>query len=70
MNSERWMQVKNVIEAVLERPISERAAYLDKSCGADGGQRRFSATATAGRNGLCSVRSRLAHAAMGTALIR
>jgi serine/threonine protein kinase len=36
MNPERWIQVKDVIEAVLERPPSERAAYLDKSCGADG----------------------------------
>jgi non-specific serine/threonine protein kinase/serine/threonine-protein kinase len=35
MNPERWLQVKNVIEAVLERPLSERSAYLDKSCGAD-----------------------------------
>ena len=36
MTPERWLQVKDVIEAVLERPLGERAAYLDKSCGADG----------------------------------
>ena len=35
MTPERWLQVKDIIEAVLERPLSERAAYIDKSCGAD-----------------------------------
>ncbi len=36
MTPERWLQVKDVIQAVLERPLADRAAYLDKSCGADG----------------------------------
>jgi non-specific serine/threonine protein kinase/serine/threonine-protein kinase len=36
MTPERWLQVKDVIQAVLEQPLSDRAAYLDKSCGTDG----------------------------------
>jgi non-specific serine/threonine protein kinase/serine/threonine-protein kinase len=36
MTPERWLQIKDVLETVLERPLSERAAYLAKSCGADG----------------------------------
>ena len=35
MSPERWLQIKDVLEAVLERPPAERAAYLDKTCGAD-----------------------------------
>ncbi len=36
MSPERWLQIKDVLEAVLAQPLSERAAYLAKSCGADG----------------------------------
>ena len=36
MPPERWLQIKDILEAVLDRPLAERAAYLDKSCGADG----------------------------------
>lgn len=35
MSPERWLQIKDVLEGVLDKPPSERAAYLDKSCGAD-----------------------------------
>jgi non-specific serine/threonine protein kinase/serine/threonine-protein kinase len=36
MTPERWRQIKDVLETVLERPLSERAAHLNQSCGADG----------------------------------
>lgn len=36
MNAERWLEIKNVVEAVLDRPTNERAAFIDKTCGADG----------------------------------
>ncbi len=35
MSPERWLQIKNVLETALERPLAERAAYLDESCQAD-----------------------------------
>lgn len=35
MTPERWLQIKDVIESVLDRPIADRAAYLNKSCSTD-----------------------------------
>ncbi|MCA1623274.1 MAG: protein kinase, partial [Acidobacteria bacterium] len=32
MNSDRWQQVKEVLDAALKRPPSERACFLDKAC--------------------------------------
>ncbi len=35
MNPERWEQIKDLLEAVLERPPAQRAAFLDEACAGD-----------------------------------
>ncbi len=35
MNPERWQQIKDILESVLEQPLQKRPEYLDKLCGAD-----------------------------------
>jgi len=35
MTPERWQQVKNLVEAALERKLSDRAAFLDLACAGD-----------------------------------
>jgi serine/threonine-protein kinase len=35
MNSERWRQVSNVLDEVLERPAGERQILLERLCGSD-----------------------------------
>jgi serine/threonine protein kinase len=35
MTPERWQQVEDVLQAALDRPPQERAAYLDEACGND-----------------------------------
>ncbi len=35
MTPERWQQVEDVLQAALDRPVQERAAYLDEACGDD-----------------------------------
>src|SRR5437899_11736398 len=33
MTPERWQKVKEIFEAALARPTTERAAFLDQACG-------------------------------------
>ena len=40
MTPERWAQIDQLLEQALERPASERAAFLAAACGADTGLRR------------------------------
>ncbi len=35
MNSERWREVEEVLQAALDRPPPERAAFVDEACGED-----------------------------------
>src|SRR5438552_3623591 len=35
MNSQRWKQVDNLLQSVLERPPAERDAFLREACGGD-----------------------------------
>ncbi len=35
MTPERWLQIDKVLQAALERPESQRAAFLDEACGGD-----------------------------------
>jgi hypothetical protein len=37
---DRWADVKAVVGAAMETPLAERAAFLDRACGADAGMRR------------------------------
>lgn len=39
MKSERWKRVKEILGDALDRPLTERAAYLDHACGDDHGLR-------------------------------
>jgi serine/threonine-protein kinase len=40
MTSERWRRVEQLYDAALQRPPSERGAFLDAACGADENLRR------------------------------
>src|SRR6266436_9535167 len=40
MNAERWQQVNDLFQSVLERAPEERAAFLDEACHGDEGLRR------------------------------
>jgi serine/threonine protein kinase/Tol biopolymer transport system component/tetratricopeptide (TPR) repeat protein len=40
VTSDRWKEVKGVFAAALDRPVSERAAYLDEACAGDEELRR------------------------------
>src|SRR5688572_23994091 len=40
IDRERWDQVKRVLQAALERPVDERALYLNEACGNDHDLRR------------------------------
>lgn len=40
MTPERWKQVDELLEATLERPVSERASFLDEACAGDEELRR------------------------------
>jgi hypothetical protein len=35
IQSERWHQIEQIYQAVLKRPVSERAAFLREACGED-----------------------------------
>ena len=35
VDSQHWQQVKELFEAALERPVSERSQFLDRTCGSD-----------------------------------
>ena len=35
MNPERWQRIRELLEAVLERPPHERTSFLDQACGSD-----------------------------------
>ena len=39
MTPEEWGRVKGILDGALERPASERAAFLDAACGSDGALR-------------------------------
>jgi hypothetical protein len=39
MNSERWSQIRDLFDASLSLPPSERAQWLDNACGVDGSLR-------------------------------
>jgi eukaryotic-like serine/threonine-protein kinase len=36
VDSQHWQQVKELFEAALEQPVSERSQFLDRACGSDG----------------------------------
>ncbi len=40
MNRERWQRIREVLEAALEHPPSERIEYLDQACASDRELRR------------------------------
>jgi Protein kinase domain len=40
MTPERWAEVKALLGAAMETPLTERPAFLDEACGADAGIRR------------------------------
>lgn len=35
MKEERWQRIRELLEAVLERPPKERASFLEQACGSD-----------------------------------
>ena len=35
MNADRWREIERLCQAALERPESERAAFLDQACAGD-----------------------------------
>ena len=35
MNPHRWREIERVVQAALERPEKERAAFLDEACAGD-----------------------------------
>ncbi|HET6890449.1 MAG TPA: protein kinase, partial [Pyrinomonadaceae bacterium] len=39
VESQHWHQVKELFEAALEQPVSERSQFLDRACGSDGSLR-------------------------------
>ncbi|MGH9937326.1 MAG: serine/threonine-protein kinase, partial [Blastocatellia bacterium] len=40
MTPDRWARIDQLLDEALERPLEERPAFLDESCGADGDLRR------------------------------
>ena len=40
MTPERWLQVKSVLHEAMERPVADRAAFLDEACRSDARLRR------------------------------
>jgi len=40
MKPERWQQVEGIYYAALDRPVNERAAFLDQACGSDAALRK------------------------------
>jgi serine/threonine protein kinase len=38
--AERWLRIKEVFQAAIDRPVEERAAFLGEACGDDGELRR------------------------------
>jgi hypothetical protein len=40
MTGERWQEIKNVLEAVLQMNSDQRRAYLDQACSSDQSLRR------------------------------
>ena len=40
MKPERWQQVEGIYHAALDRPVSERAAFLDQACSSDAALRK------------------------------
>src|SRR5438874_12038485 len=40
MKPERWQQIKNLLQAALEREPAARPAFLDEACASDSGLRR------------------------------
>ena len=40
MNRERWRQIDTILKSVLERPVEERASFLDAACAGDAELRR------------------------------
>src|SRR5690606_41281643 len=41
LGPDRWARVEQLFDAVADMPVSERAAYLRKACGDDGGLRAY-----------------------------
>jgi serine/threonine-protein kinase len=55
MNAERWAQVKTVVADAMERPLTERASFLERACGDDAALRREVDSLLAAGNGADSL---------------